>query len=50
MNAFFFFDVFMTYIPYTATAKNYETISHNVVSSTPRHEQIRTHNLSGDRH
>jgi hypothetical protein len=26
MNALFFFDVFMAYIPYTATAKNYEII------------------------
>ena len=26
MNAFFFFDVFMVYIPYTATAKNCERI------------------------
>ena len=26
------------------------TFSHNVVSNTPRHAMIRTHNASGDRH
>jgi hypothetical protein len=25
------------------------TLSHNVVSSTPRHEQVQTHNFRGDR-
>ena len=27
-----------------------QTLSHNVVSSKPRHKRVRTHNLSGDRH
>ena len=27
-----------------------DTLSHNVVSSTPRLSGIRTHNISGDRH
>ena len=27
-----------------------QTWSHNVVSSTPCHERVRTHNVSGDRH
>ena len=27
-----------------------QTLSHNVVSSTPRLNWIRTHNVSGDRH
>jgi len=27
-----------------------DTLSHNVVSSTPRLSGIRTHNVSGDRH
>jgi hypothetical protein len=27
-----------------------QTLSHNVVSSTSRHEGIRTQNFSGDRH
>ena len=27
-----------------------QTLSHNVVSSTPRHERGRTHNFSGDGH
>ena len=31
-------------------ASHWQTLSHNVVSSTPRHECGRTHNLSGDRH
>jgi hypothetical protein len=26
------------------------SLSHNVVLSTPRNEQVRTHNFSGDRH
>ena len=29
---------------------HWQNLSHNVVSSTPRHERIRTRNLSGDRH
>jgi hypothetical protein len=29
---------------------HWQTLSHNVVSSTPRLNGIRTHNLSGDRH
>ena len=33
------------------TATNHcQTLSHNVVSSTPRLSGIRTHNVSGDRH
>jgi hypothetical protein len=28
---------------------HWQTLSHNVVSSTPRHE-LGTHNFSGDRH
>jgi hypothetical protein len=27
-----------------------QTVSHNVVSSTPRLSRIQTHNVSGDRH
>jgi hypothetical protein len=27
-----------------------QTLSHNIVSSTPRLSWIRTHNVSGDRH
>ena len=30
--------------------KTTETLSHNVVSSTPHLSGIRTHNISGDRH
>jgi hypothetical protein len=29
---------------------HWQTLSHNVVSSTPRHSVIRTYNVSGDRH
>jgi len=29
-------------------ASHWQTLSHNVVQSTPRH--VRTHNFSGDRH
>ena len=32
-----------------ATDKLYH-IMHNIVSSKPRHERVRTHNFSGDRH
>jgi hypothetical protein len=31
-------------------ASHWQTLSHNVVSSTPRLIKIRTHNVSGDRH
>jgi len=31
-------------------ASHGHTLSHNVVSSTPRLNGIRTHNISGDRH
>ena len=31
-------------------ASNWQTLSHNVVSSTPRLSGIRTHNVSGDRY
>ena len=31
-------------------ASNWQTVSHNVVSSTPRLSGIRTHNISGDWH
>jgi hypothetical protein len=31
-------------------ASHRQTLSHNVVSSTPRHERVWTHNFSGDRH
>ena len=31
-------------------ASNWQTLSHNVVSSTPRLSGIRTHNISGDKH
>ena len=31
-------------------ASHRQTVSHNVVSSTPRMSGIRTHSVSGDRH
>ena len=31
-------------------ASHLQTLSHNIVSSTPRHERVRTHNVSCDRH
>jgi hypothetical protein len=31
-------------------ASHWQTLSHNVVSSTPRLSGVRTHNVSGDRH
>ena len=31
-------------------ASHRQTLSHNVVSSTPRLSGIQTHNISGDRH
>jgi hypothetical protein len=31
-------------------ASHGQTLSHNVVSSTPRLSRIQTHNASGDRH
>jgi hypothetical protein len=31
-------------------ASHWQTLSHNVVSSTPRLRGIQTHNVSGDRH
>jgi hypothetical protein len=31
-------------------ASHWQTLSHNVVSSTPRLSVIRTHNISGDWH
>jgi hypothetical protein len=31
-------------------ASHWQTLSHSVVSSTPRYERVRTHNFSGDRH
>jgi hypothetical protein len=31
-------------------ASHWQTLSHNVVSSTPRLSGIQTHNFSGDRH
>ena len=33
-----------------SAASHWQTLSHNVVSSTPRQSVIRTHNFSGDRH
>ena len=32
------------------TASHRQTLSHNVVSSTPRLNGVRTHNFNGDRH
>jgi len=32
------------------TASHWQTLSHNVLSSTPNHEWDATHNFSGDRH
>ena len=29
-------------------ASHWQTLSHNVVSTTPRHERVRTHHISGD--
>ena len=31
-------------------ASHLQTLSHNVVSSTPHLSEVRTHNVSGDRH
>jgi len=31
-------------------ASHLQTLSHNVVSSTPRHERVRTHNFIGGKH
>ena len=31
-------------------ACHWQTLSHNVVSSTPHHEPVQTHNFSGDRY
>jgi len=31
-------------------ASHWQTLSHNVVSSTPPHNGVRNHNFSGDRH
>ncbi len=31
-------------------ASHWKTLSHNVVSSTPRLSEVRTHNVSGHRH
>jgi hypothetical protein len=31
-------------------ASHWQTLSHNVVSSTPLHKRGSTHNFSGDRH
>ncbi len=30
--------------------RHWQTLSHNVVSSTPRHERYSNHNFSGDMH
>jgi hypothetical protein len=35
---------------YRPIASHWQTLSHNVVSSTPRLCRIRSHNISGDRH
>ena len=35
---------------YRPVVSHLQTLSHNVVSSTPRLNGIRTHNVSGDRH
>ena len=31
-------------------ASNWQTLSHNIVSSTPSLRRVQTHNVSGDRH
>jgi hypothetical protein len=31
-------------------ASHWQTLSHNIGLSTPRHERVRTHKVSGDRH
>ena len=31
-------------------ASHWQTLSYNVISSTPRHERVRTHDVNGDRH
>jgi len=31
-------------------ASHWQNVSHNVVSSTPRHERVQTQNFSGDRY
>ena len=33
-----------------SVASHWQTLLHNVVSSTPRDERVRTHKFSGDRH
>jgi len=35
---------------YRPVASHWQTLSHNVVSSTPRSNGVWTHNDSGDRH
>jgi hypothetical protein len=35
---------------YRPAASHWQTLSHNVVSSTPRLRGVQTHNVSGDRH
>jgi hypothetical protein len=35
---------------YRPAASHLQTLSYNVVSNTPRLSEIRTHNVSGDRH
>ena len=37
-------------VPHQPAASHWQTLSHNVVSSTPRLGRIGTHNVSGDRH
>jgi hypothetical protein len=32
------------------TTSHWQTLSHNVVTSTPHLSGVRTHNVSGDRH
>jgi len=39
-----------TDLPQVTVTSHRQTLSHNVVSNTPRLSGVRTHNISGDRH
>jgi hypothetical protein len=47
---YLFNDDFVVCNASVSIASHWQTLSHNVVSSTPRLSEIRTHNVSGDRY